>query len=238
LLIGADDFHEFYLKYLCSQNDVQTTNGRQQVVRLMGESVRKTESPTLIDTFAQRTAQRLGVMADAIRQEFKKFSTVKTSAPADSEIEPSSAESKAPRPSEREVWLLRLLLLHDELVGSVALHLDASWISHPLARQIVVQRLAAQTNETWRNLAAFLDQCETPEMRNLITEVVAEDRKIPNPEQQLADLVKAMRNQFLDRRIAACLQRASQPETSEAERVKLLREQEALRRQKQQPLTA
>jgi hypothetical protein len=75
-------------------------------------------------------------------------------------------------------------------------------------------------------------------MRNLITEVVAEDRKIPNPEQQLADLVKAMRNQFLDRRIAACLQRASQPETSEAERVKLLREQEALRRQKQQPLTA
>jgi hypothetical protein len=54
------------------------------------------------------------------------------------------------------------------------------------SRRIVLQRLAAQTNENWKSLAAFLDECETPEMRNLVTEAVAEDRKIPNPEQQLA----------------------------------------------------
>jgi len=40
---------------------------------------------------------------------------------------------------------------------------------------------AAQTNETWKNLAAFLDECESSEMRALVTEAVAEDRKIPIP---------------------------------------------------------
>jgi DNA primase len=237
LVESADGFFDYYLNRLCATNDTATDKGWLAVLRGMAEAVHKTGNGVLVDKYAQKTALRLGVSPEAVRAEFKKTSRAKT-APAGNEAEPPAVESEALRPSEREFWLLRLLLLHDELVGSVALHLDASWISHPLARQIVVQRLAAQTNETWRNLAAFLDQCETPEMRNLITEVVAEDRKIPNPEQQLADLVKAMRNQFLDRRIAACLQRASQPETSEAERVKLLREQEALRRQKQQPLTA
>jgi DNA primase len=237
LVESADGFFDYYLNRLCATNDTATDKGWLAVLRGMAEAVHKTGNGVLVDKYAQKTALRLGVSPEAVRAEFKKTSRAKT-APAGNEAEPPAVESEALRPSEREFWLLRLLLLHDELVGSVALHLDASWISHPLARQIVVQRLAAQTNETWRNLAAFLDQCETPEMCNLITEVVAEDRKIPNPEQQLADLVKAMRNQFLDRRIAACLQRASQPETSEAERVKLLREQEALRRQKQQPLTA
>ena len=78
----------------------------------------------------------------------------------------------------------------------------------------MTQRLAAQTNETWKSLAAFLDECESPEMRSLVTEAVAEDRKIPNPEQQLADVTLKLRNQFLDRQIAALTQKTSQPESS------------------------
>ncbi|MGP8219670.1 MAG: hypothetical protein ACLQPI_09530 [Limisphaerales bacterium] len=132
--------------------------------------------------------------------------------------------------------MLKLLLLHDDLVAWATLHLDVNWISHPLARQIVEKRLAAQTNETWKNLAAFLDECESPEMRGLVTEAVAEDRKIPNPDQQLADVVLRLRNQFLDRQIAASIQRASQPETSETDRMELLRQQQELRRQKRAPL--
>jgi hypothetical protein len=128
------------------------------------------------------------------------------------------------------------LLLHDDLVAWAALHLDVNWISHPLVRQIVEKRLAAQTHETWKNLAAFLDECESPEMRGLVTEAVAEDRKIPNPDQQLGDVVLKLRNQFLDRQIAASIQRASQPETSEAGRMELLRQQLELRQQKRAPL--
>ena len=51
-------------------------------------------------------------------------------------------------------------------------------------------------------------------MRSLVTEAVAEDRKIPNPETQLADVALKLRNQFLDRQIAALTQKISQPETA------------------------
>ena len=145
-------------------------------------------------------------------------------------------ETETPRPSDKEFWLLKLLLLHDDLVGWAALHLDINWISNPFVRQIVEKRLAAQTGETWKNLAAFLDECESSEMRALVTEAVAEDRKIPNPDRQLADVVTSLRNQFLDRQIAASIQRAGQPETSEADRMDLLRQQQELRQQKRAPL--
>jgi hypothetical protein len=73
-------------------------------------------------------------------------------------------------------------------------------------------------------------------MRNLITEAVAEDRKIPNPEQQMADVTLKLRNQFLDRQIAVLTQKAAQPEISDAEKIELLRTQEKLRQQKRAKL--
>ena len=105
-------------------------------------------------------------------------------------------------------------------------------------REIVVRRLTALSGETWTSLAAFLDGCESAEMQNLITEAVTEGRPIPNPEQQLADVVLRLRNQHLDRQIAALDQRVSQPATSDAERVEILREQQRLKQLKRQPLAA
>jgi hypothetical protein len=73
-------------------------------------------------------------------------------------------------------------------------------------------------------------------MRNLVTEAAAGDRKIPNSEQQLTDVALKLRNQFLDRQIAALTQRVSQPGMSEAETNELLHKREALRGQKRAPL--
>jgi hypothetical protein len=74
-------------------------------------------------------------------------------------------------------------------------------------------------------------------MRGLITEAVAEDRKIPNPEQQLGDVASKLRNQFLDRQIASLTQKISQPGMPEAEQNELLRQQQKLREQKRAPLS-
>jgi hypothetical protein len=116
------------------------------------------------------------------------------------------------------------------------MNLDANWISHPHVRQLVDLRLAAQEHETWHSLAEFLDSCESAEQRSLITEVGAGDRKIPNPETQLADMTLKLRNQFLDRQIGALTQKISQPEITDDERVALLREQMKLKKQKRLPL--
>jgi DNA primase len=239
LVENAEGFFDYYLNRLCKLDNANSDKGRNAILSGMAEAVHKTGNVVLVDKYAQKTALRLGVSPEAVRAEFSKFKVqgsgfkVQESESGEPMMEP---ETEMPRPSEREFWLLKLLLLHDDLVGWAALHLDVNWILHPLVRQIVTQRLAAQTNESWKNLAAFLDECESPEMRSLVTEAVAEDRKLPNPDRQLTDVITSLRNQYLDRQIAASIQRASQPETSEADRMELLRQQQELRQQKRTPL--
>jgi DNA primase len=235
LIESAAGFFDYYLNRLCSTNEAATDKGQMAILRGMAEAVHKTGNRVLIDKYAQKTALRLGVVPDAVRAEFKKIPGVKI-VPAESEMDPPAIESHAPAPPAHELWLVKLLLLHEDLVPWAALHVDENWLSHPLARQIVKRRLAAQTEETWKNTTAFLDECETPEVRSLITGLVTEDRVIPNPEQQLADVALRLRNQFLDRQMALCVQRASQAETPETERNELLRQQQELRQQKRQPL--
>ncbi len=235
LIEHAEGFFDYYLNRLCATNEVTTDKGRLGVLRGMAEAVHKTSNGVLIDKYAQKTALRLGVAPDAVRAEFWKLSRSK--APAPEAEEPPVEESASPqRPSTHEYWLLKLVLLHDDLAAWAAAHLDPGWVQHALARQIVTQRLAAHAKQSWSSLAAFLEECEAPEMRSLVTEATADPRPIPNPSQQLADVASRLRNQFLDRQLAALMQRANQPECNEAERLDLLRQQQDLRRLKRQPI--
>ena len=238
LIAGAEGFFDYYLSRLCTTNDLATDKGRLAVLRAMAESVYKTGNGVLIDTYAQKTALRLGVSAESVRAEFKKTSLPQT---APREADEESFESAEPaeavaRPSPTEFHLLKLLLVHDDLARWAALHLDVNWISHAHVRQLVDLRLAAQEHETWHSLAEFLDTCESAEQRSLITEAVADDRKIPNPETQLADVALKLRNQFFDRQIAALNQKIGQPEVNDGDRVALLREQMKLKELKRSPL--
>jgi DNA primase len=238
LVENAEGYFDYYLNRLCRQNDTTSDKGRLAILQAMAGAVHKTGNVVLIDTYAQKTALRLGVSPEAVRAEFKKNPVVKSAPVADEDesFESASGETEAQRPSPHEFHLLKLLLLHDPLAAWAALHLDVNWILHPVARQVVEQRLAAQADGNRNSLAAFLGSCDSAEMRSLVTEAVAEDRTIPNPETQLADVTLKLRNQFLDRQIATLMQKASQPELADADRVKLLREQQELRGQKRAPL--
>jgi len=240
LIKNADGFFDYYLKRLCSEHDTKTDKGRMQVVRSMLIALRKTNNRVLIDKHAHDLTFQLGLSFSSIREEYQKIANENSERPAITEDilgESSEPEAEIAPPSPIELHLLKLLLLHDELVATAALNLDANWISHPSVRQIVDLRFAAQEHETWHNLAEFLDSCESPEQRSLITEAVAEDRKIPNPETQLADMALKLRNQFLDRQIGALTQKASQPQLTDDEKVALLREQMKLKEQKRLPLS-
>ncbi|MCX6927380.1 MAG: DNA primase, partial [Verrucomicrobia bacterium] len=235
LIEHAEGFFDYYLNRLCATNEVRTDKGRLAVLRSMAEAVHKTGNGVLIDKYAQKTALRLGVTPEAVRAEFRKLSRTRT--PPPEPVEPPMEEDAAmPRPSNHEYWLLKLLLRHDDVVAWAAAHLDPGWVQHPQARQIVAQRLAAHASQTWTSLAAFLDECEAPEIRSLITEATTEPRPIPNPSQQLSDVALRLRNLFLDRELAALMQRANQPQTTEAERLELLHQQQELRQLKRQPI--
>jgi DNA primase len=236
LIERAEGFFDYYLNRLCATNPVATDKGRFAVLRDMAQAVHKTGNGVLIDKYAQKTALRLGVAADAVRVEFRKLGRG-SAVPPGPDQEPASQAMAPQRPSTHEYWLLKLLLLHDDLLPWAGLHLDANWVQHPLARQIIERRLVANATQSWRSLAAFLEECETAEAQALITEATAAERPIPNPSLQLADVVLRLRNQFIDRQLSALMLRVNQPETPEADRLDLLCQQQELRNLKRQPLT-
>jgi len=235
LIDNADGFFDYYLNRLCATNDAGTDKGRQAILQGMAEAVHKTGNNVLIDKFAQKTALRLGVSVEAVRAEFRKISRAKPAAAEPTEEMPET-EVEILRPSAHEFWLLKLIFLNEDLVAWCAENAQPEWIQHSLAQQIVSKRIEAHRAETWTSLGAFLDACESPEMRNLVTEAATEDRSLPNPQQQLADVALRLRNLFIERQLAVLMHRANQPELDDAARVELLHQQQALRQLKRQPL--
>jgi DNA primase len=238
LIEDAEGFFDYYLKRLCATNDAATDKGRQTILQGMAEAVYKTNNTVLIDKFAQKTALRLGVSSDAVRTEFKKLSRAVKPTGEEKQEEAMETAPQAERPSAHEFWLLKLLFLHEDLLAWCSVNVNPDWIQHPLARQILSKRIELLRSEI-RNpggLGAFLDECETPEMRSLVTEAATEDRPIPNPQQQLADVALRLRNQFIDRQLMAVIHQANQPEITDEARVELLRQQQELRQMKRQPL--
>ena len=253
LISNAEGFFDYYLNRLCATNEIASDKGRLAILRAMAEAVHKTSNGVLIDTYAQKTALRLGVSAESVRAEFKKNPAPHV-APRESEEE--SFESAEPvtemaRPSSIEFHLLKLLLLHDDLARWAALHLDVNWIAHPQVRQLVDMRLAAQEHETWHSVAEFLDSCESAEQRSLVTEALTRElagdlmddgtrlqsrRSQDHSIEQFPGLVLKFRNQFLEQQIGALTQKMSQPEIRDDDRIVLLREQMKLKEQKRAPL--
>src|SRR5437773_8536036 len=158
LIDRAEGFFDFYLNHLCATNDIAQDKGRVAVVRAMGEALHKTGDAVLADTYAQKTAQRLGVLAEAVRAEFKKLPAPRRAeAPPD---EPTHVSEPQARPSPQEFWLLKLLLLDDELLPWAVAHLDLNWVSHALVRSILAGRLTVQCDGHYPPVTALLVEPE------------------------------------------------------------------------------
>ena len=242
LVESAEGFFDYLLKRLCATNDAATDKGRLTILRSMAEALHKTGNSVLLDTHAQKTALRLGVAVDAVRKEFSKIPAPTTftredDSPDDSILAGEAEDETPTRLSNDELRLLKLLFTHEDFAPWLAAHLDVNWLAHPIVRQIVAARLAAAEQGTWQNLAAFLDDCDSEFMRGLLTEAVADDRALPNPQTQLADVTLKLRNQFIEMQLAALTQKISQPELDDAAKVELLHELQRVKVLKRSPLS-
>ena len=129
-----------------------------------------------------------------------------------------------------------MLLLDEELLPWAAVHLDLNWVQHRVVRQIISTRLTVQPDGDRPSLTALLAAMEEAAARSLVTEAASEQREIPNRVRQLEDVTKRLRDQFIDLQLGGMAQRIHQPDLPEAERTDLLRQQQALRELKRQPL--
>ena len=241
LINKADGFFDFYLKLLCRTHDTATDKGRLAVLREMAEAVHKTGSAVLLDTYAQKTAQRLGVSPESVRAEFKKAKTPAAPVRSDPEDAMSFEEAAAQEidpPSEREFWLTRFVLLDESHTGWVAQHLDLAWLRHPVVRRIVTARLAADEHGTWHDLAGFLNEFSDEEARGLITEAVAVQNPGEDLVRNLVETVIKLRSDNFDRRIKELTVNLNRPEISIEESAEIEQEKSRLRALRNTPLPA
>jgi hypothetical protein len=136
----------------------------------------------------------------------------------------------------------------DEFIDWLAMHVNPDWISNRIVREIFKRRIELHESKPWQGISAFLNEFD--KHQQVITEVLTGElvertkdgtrttlrKQQDRSTEQLPDVVLKLRNQFLDRQIAASIQRASQPQMGEAERLELSREQQTLRQQKREPL--
>jgi DNA primase len=232
LIAEASGFFDYYLNRLCATHDLGTDKGRTAVVKAMTEAVHKTGNVVLIDKYAQKTALRLGVSPEAARAEFKKLSRPTTRTQnADQEDQP--APETVARPTAHELRLLKLALVNDDLVPWLGAHLDLNWVQHPRVRAVAALRLSAPPASIESGAAGLLSQVDDAYARSLITEVLAEERPLPNPQQQMKDIVLFLRNQAIDRELNVLLHRSNGIEMSEADSRRSIE----LRLAKKQPLS-
>ena len=205
----------------------------------MGEALVKTGNAVTLDAFAQKTALRLGVTPEAVRAEFKKLGKPAFNRPAPEEPFEPMDEAEAPpepKPTLLETSLLKLLFAHDELVPWAVEQLAPEWIEHATARAIVEWRFRAATEGTWRGLGALLDAFESDASKQLITECATNEKPIPNPTIQIADVATRLRNLHIDQHRATLRQQMQQPGVAPETLTALLREDHDLRVLKQTPI--
>jgi DNA primase len=235
LINEAPGFFDFFLNRLCQQHRPDSDRGMLAIVRGMGEALQKTGSAVLVDTHAQKTANRLGLSPDAVRQEFKRTghrAALDTPAP---DLPEDSIEGQE-RPSTVELWLLKLLLSNPDLVPWATAHLEPNWIRHPQVRAIVSALYQSFREDNWHDVAGFVQAFDDAGAQAFITEAAAEARDIPNPNQQLPDVAVKLRNAVLDSELTALSRQIGQPQLSDAERINLLKRQQEIRSARRQSL--
>jgi DNA primase len=233
----ARDFYDYYLDRLCALNDPASDRGRRAIVQAMAEAVQKGGSDVLRDTHAQKTALRLGVAADAVRNDFREGARAQRVETG----EPDQPDGLPARPPTREGWLLRVLLEKEEHVEWTATHLEIEWLTNPVVREIIARRL--EMADAWTGVAAWLPQLENADWKNLITEALADPRPIPDAEGVLKGsptregIVKILRDEFIRQRLASISQQLGAVELPEASQQELIAEKQHLMRLKKAPLT-
>ncbi len=239
----AQAFFDFYLDHLIAGNDLRSDVGRLAVLNAMGEKLHLTGNAVLVDTYAQRTAQRLAVGVEAVRSEFRKIQAKGYRSPRASEgTPPPSAvlaqnREETPPPSIHDLRFIELLCRasHHE-IDWLQHHLDPAWIAHATTRDITRAFLRHVSEDG--SMAGILGALgESPLALRIVTEAAAQQRTIPDVPRQLADATRKIRDAWIDRQVVLVGTRLADPSSDHDAQIAALREQQELRALRKAPLT-
>jgi hypothetical protein len=139
-------------------------------------------------------------------------------------------------PSPQEAQLVKILLASNEHLPFAATHLDPQWLVHPVVKRIVEYRLNGAHETGQSSAALFAAFHEDLEAQQLFSAVLADQTPVPQPDKQLADVLRHLRDDAINNELQRLTRELAHPDMPDERRLELLRRQKELRAQRQQPL--
>lgn len=246
LIARSRDFFDFYLARLCQKHNKDSDLGRSQIVQSMGEALGKANQPLLSDTYAQKTAQLLGVSPQTVLDEFKR---VKGSAPrsypdADRETptnlspqgQAEEEEEEFIYPSQREEWLLKLFFMNEAEWEWISQCFQPEWVENEAVRRILERALDDYHAGQW-SAHALLQYFQEGPCHEILCEALAQsEEQIPEPAQQLRELILSLRSRHCDHLLRTFNQRLQTPGLTLEEQLQLLQQKNRIRQIRSTPL--
>ncbi|MDA0752426.1 MAG: DNA primase [Verrucomicrobia bacterium] len=245
LVDKAEGFFDFLLQNLRKAHPSGTDKDRMAIVHEMGKAVTKTGHAVMIDTYAQKTAHLLNVDVDSIRAEFKQSrrsqpepSAFDDGPPIEDIDIPEEPVEPLPECPVQEYWLMKLVLTEEEEEPLEWLfeHLDLQWIRHPVVREVLIASLDAHAEHKKPDTGTILTQCRRAGADRFITEAVTEARAIPSRDRQYEELVRRLRDKYIDHEILMKKNLLSSEGLSDDDQMEITRVLMDLRRLKTEPL--
>jgi len=248
LVSNAEGFFDFLLHHLRSVHPESTDKDRLSIVEAMGQAVGKTQHAVLMDTYAQKTALLLQVDVEAVREEFRRVNRqARPVALRESQGSHSGQEEEGslpqapplPKCNVQEYWLMKLVLSEEEEEPLDWLfdHLDLVWIEHPVVEKVLMGVLDAHANHQKPQAPAIIRQCNHPEAASFITEAITEARSIPSRERQYEELLRRLRDRFIDKEMLRQRSRLQSLDDNSKEQHEALTQIMSLRQARSQPLS-
>ncbi len=232
LIEKAPEFFEFYLNDLCQSNDPQTDKGRKAIIREMKAMLQKTADEVATDVWTRKTANRLGVSETAIRTEFGKRKPVWQPVSETGPNAEDEAGDSAPSITDKDKDLLRLFFAADWTLLDPSDWLNADLLENAIVREIILTHATALTKDEWDGGSPLLDRLESSHARNILTELLSDQREQKDVDAKLKDALTGLQGQHIDRKLAQIGGRIKQPGATEEEKLILLKEWNELRMQK------
>ena len=149
LMAGAEPFFDFLLGRLSREHDPRSERGKVQIANQMVEWLCRIRDPILQATYAQRTASRLEVREEAIRQAMRNQKRTGREPATVAPGEPLAGDDSRPRGTPDELALLHMMLLDERVVDVVSERLDAVWLSASIGSDLIFNILEMHRSNQW-----------------------------------------------------------------------------------------
>jgi DNA primase len=222
IITKGPSFFVYLLERLSKQNDPRTDRGKLQIVREMAEWLVRIPSPILLSSYAQQTANRLGVPEDAVRQVLRKIRPTSRGEVDAVVVEPEKSARADGLPAE--LMLLQMMLVNESVVEMVAEQLDCEWLTDSTAGSLMGQVVAAHSKGRWKGPEGLLTSTEDESEVRLIAQLALHSPKPQDLQAVVSDCVATLARRWAKRRLDEIHKRLAEPDLSTKERNKLIQE--------------